>query len=89
MPRANRHFLPGHVWHLTHRCSSRLSTSLEGQAHSATDGWVNASKKCCTSFVNLGNQEEGGSRLASTANNLDAGLRRHDESRTIICVRRN
>jgi putative transposase len=20
MPRANRYFLPGHVWHLTHRC---------------------------------------------------------------------
>ncbi len=20
MPRANRHFLPGHLWHLTHRC---------------------------------------------------------------------
>ena len=20
MPRANRYFLPGHVWHITHRC---------------------------------------------------------------------
>ncbi len=20
MPRANRHHLPGHVWHITHRC---------------------------------------------------------------------
>jgi hypothetical protein len=20
MPRANRHFLRGHVWHITHRC---------------------------------------------------------------------
>jgi REP element-mobilizing transposase RayT len=20
MPRANRHFLPGYVWHITHRC---------------------------------------------------------------------
>ncbi len=20
MPRANRHFLPGHIWHITHRC---------------------------------------------------------------------
>jgi hypothetical protein len=20
MPRANRHFLPGHLWHITHRC---------------------------------------------------------------------
>jgi putative transposase len=23
MPRANRHFLPGHVWHLTHRCHQK------------------------------------------------------------------
>jgi putative transposase len=23
MPRANRHFLPGLVWHLTHRCHQR------------------------------------------------------------------
>jgi len=22
MPRANRHFLPGHVWHITQLCSS-------------------------------------------------------------------
>jgi putative transposase len=23
MPRANRHFLPGHVWHITHRCHDK------------------------------------------------------------------
>ena len=23
MARANRHFLPGHVWHITHRCHER------------------------------------------------------------------
>lgn len=23
MPRANRHFLPGHIWHITHRCHER------------------------------------------------------------------
>ena len=23
MPRANRYFLPGHVWHITHRCHER------------------------------------------------------------------
>ena len=22
MPRANRHYLPGYVWHITHRCHS-------------------------------------------------------------------
>ena len=24
MPRAHRHFLPGHVWHLTHRCHKKI-----------------------------------------------------------------
>src|SRR5581483_2747352 len=23
MPRANRHFLSGHIWHITHRCHQR------------------------------------------------------------------
>jgi hypothetical protein len=23
MPRTNRHFLPGHVWHITHRCHQK------------------------------------------------------------------
>jgi len=23
MPRANRHFLPDHVWHITHRCHQK------------------------------------------------------------------
>jgi hypothetical protein len=23
MPRANRHFLPGHIWHITHRCHQK------------------------------------------------------------------
>lgn len=23
MPRANRHYLPGHIWHITHRCHKR------------------------------------------------------------------
>jgi putative transposase len=26
MPRANRHFLPGHVWHITHLCSSQFQS---------------------------------------------------------------
>jgi hypothetical protein len=29
MPRANRHFLPGHVWRITHRCSSEGAFLLE------------------------------------------------------------
>src|SRR6266542_598130 len=26
MPRANRHFLPGHVWHIAHQCSSQFQS---------------------------------------------------------------
>jgi hypothetical protein len=26
MPRANRHFLSGHVWHITHQCSSQFQS---------------------------------------------------------------
>jgi putative transposase len=28
MPRANRHFLPGHIWHITHRCQKKVSTEV-------------------------------------------------------------
>jgi hypothetical protein len=29
MPRANHHFLPGHVWHITHRCHQKeISTEV-------------------------------------------------------------
>jgi len=24
MPRANRHFFPGYVWHITHRCHRKI-----------------------------------------------------------------
>jgi len=23
MPRASRHYIPGHVWHITHRCHKK------------------------------------------------------------------
>jgi hypothetical protein len=26
MPRANRHFLRGHVWHIRHQCSSQFQS---------------------------------------------------------------
>ncbi len=51
MPRANRHFLPGHVWHITHqRCRQFKSfksfnrcapfKSLEPQLHSKIQGQI-------------------------------------------------
>jgi hypothetical protein len=29
MPRANRHFLPGHVWHITHRYHGRFVPNVQ------------------------------------------------------------
>jgi hypothetical protein len=29
MPRANRHFLPGHIWHITHRCHRKLVQAVQ------------------------------------------------------------
>jgi hypothetical protein len=29
MPRANRHFLPGHVWHITHRCDRKFVQDVQ------------------------------------------------------------
>ncbi len=26
MPRANRHYLPGHIWHITYLCSSQFQS---------------------------------------------------------------
>jgi hypothetical protein len=26
MPRANRHFLPGYIWHITHLCSGQFQS---------------------------------------------------------------
>ncbi len=28
MPRANRYFLPGHVWHITHRCHKHMKENI-------------------------------------------------------------
>jgi len=41
MPRANRYFLPGHVWHITHRCHKKefllkFSKKIKGQMKLST-----------------------------------------------------
>ncbi len=33
MPRANRHFLPGHVWHITHRCHQKKFIPSFAESH--------------------------------------------------------
>ena len=45
MPRANRHFLPGHVWHLTHRCHERDFLLKFGRDRSNYLRWLYEARK--------------------------------------------
>jgi len=67
MPRANRHFVPGHVWHITHRCHqqafllkfARALTSSIGCAPSSGSGHCigrsphSTTRPCCASGARL------------------------------------
>jgi REP-associated tyrosine transposase len=45
MPRANRHFLPGHVWHITHRCHQRSFLLKFARDRDCYLRWVFEAKK--------------------------------------------
>jgi putative transposase len=45
MPRANRHYLPGHAWHLTHRCHQKELLLKFGKDRQRWLGWLFESKK--------------------------------------------
>jgi putative transposase len=45
MPRANRHFLPGYVWHITHRCHRRNFLLKFGRDRHSYLVWVLEAKK--------------------------------------------
>ena len=45
MPRANRHFLPGYVWHITHRCHGKSFLLRFGRDRRAYLRWVLEAKK--------------------------------------------
>ena len=45
MPRANRHFLPGYVWHITHRCHRRNFLLKFGRDRHSYLVWVLEVKK--------------------------------------------
>ncbi len=40
MPRAHRYYLPGHIWHLTHRCHNREFLLQEPTVRRQWIGWV-------------------------------------------------
>jgi hypothetical protein len=40
MPRANRHFLPGYVWHITHRCHRKSFLLKFGRDRRSYLHWI-------------------------------------------------
>ncbi len=46
MPRANRVFLPGYVWHITHRCRRRQSLLQFARGRRRWRDWVFESRNC-------------------------------------------
>jgi REP element-mobilizing transposase RayT len=45
MPRANRYFLPGYVWHITHRCHQRQFLLKFGRDRCRYLHWLFKAKK--------------------------------------------
>ena len=45
MPRANRHFIPGHVWHITHRCHKKDFLLKFSKDRSCWINWLYEAKK--------------------------------------------
>jgi putative transposase len=55
MPRANRHFLPNHVWHITHRCHQREFLLKFARDRRGWVGWLFEARKrfglCVLNYV--------------------------------------
>ena len=45
MPRANRHFLADHVWHITHRCHKKEFLLKFAKDHQRRRHWLYEAKK--------------------------------------------
>jgi len=45
MPRANRYFVPGHIWHITHRCQQKQFLLKFARARRRYLYWVFEAKK--------------------------------------------
>lgn len=45
MPRANRHYLPGYIWHITHRCHQKEFLLQFARDRQAWMGWLFEAKK--------------------------------------------
>jgi hypothetical protein len=45
MPRANRHYIPGHAWHITHRCHKKEFLLKFAKDRQSWIDWLFAAKK--------------------------------------------
>jgi putative transposase len=46
MPRANRHYLPGQVWHITHRCHKKEFLLRFALDRRRWVSWLREARKC-------------------------------------------
>jgi len=52
MPRANRHYIPGYVWHITHRCHKKEFLLKFGRDRRREGKWTESIAVGSESFVN-------------------------------------
>lgn len=45
MPRANRHFIPGYIWHITHRCHNKQFLLQYEKDRISWIGWIRKAQK--------------------------------------------
>jgi hypothetical protein len=66
MPRANRHFVPGYVWHITHRCHRKSFLLKFARDRRRYLHWVFEAKKrfglAVLNYVVTSNQDAGVAR---------------------------
>ena len=59
MPRAHRHFIPGHIWHLTHRCHNKQFLLDVSTDRASWTRWAREAKKrfgfCILDYCITGN----------------------------------
>lgn len=82
MPRANRHFLPGQLWHITHRCHEKSFLFKFGRDRRAYRHWLFEAKKrfglCVLNYVVTSNHihllvKDTGEEVLSQSVQLAAG----------------
>jgi REP element-mobilizing transposase RayT len=82
MPRANRHFVPGLVWHITHRCHKRSFLLKFAQDRAAYIRWLHEARKrhglCILDYMITSNHvhlliKDTGEDIISRAMQLAAG----------------